>query len=79
VFYIVMDIAIHWGILRYIRKEIGANPIILITALVLDVVVLAAFLLVKAKSDPLILYVSLVGMAIIFASEAVFLRWKNES
>lgn len=79
VFYIVMDIAIHWGLLRHIRKEIGANPVILITALVLDVVVLSAFLLVKAKSDPLILVVSLAGMAIIFASEVVFLKWKSES
>jgi hypothetical protein len=51
----------------------------LITALVLDVVVLSAFLLVKAKSDPLILVVSLAGMAIIFASEVVFLKWKSES
>jgi amino acid transporter len=48
IFYIIMDIAIHWGVLRYLRKEIGANPIVLISAIVLDAIVLGAFITVGA-------------------------------
>jgi amino acid transporter len=74
IFYIIMDIAIHWGVFRHLRKEINANAFILITAIILDVVVLGAFLIVKAQSDMLVIYVSLAGMAIIFAGERLFLR-----
>ena len=38
-----MDIAIHWGVFRYLREEVEANGLILITAIVLDVVVLRSF------------------------------------
>lgn len=79
IFYIIMDIAIHWGVLRHLRKEIGANPIILVSAIVLDMVVLGAFLLVKSQSDPLVLYVSLAGLILIFAGEKLFLRWSEDA
>ncbi len=74
IFYIIMDIAIHWGVFRYLRKEIKANAFILITAIILDVIVLGAFLMVKAQTDMLVIYVSLAGIAIIFAGERLFLR-----
>ncbi|MDH3236154.1 MAG: hypothetical protein OEQ29_21740 [Alphaproteobacteria bacterium] len=41
-----MDIAKRWGILHHTRKEIGANAWILITAIVLDAVVLIALLII---------------------------------
>ena len=37
IFYLIMDIAIHWGVLRHLRKDVGANPVILGMAIVLDV------------------------------------------
>lgn len=43
IFYIVMDIGIHWGVFRYLRKDVGAKAAILIMAIVLDLVVLGAF------------------------------------
>lgn len=76
VFYLVMDIAVHWGILRYLRREINANACILVTAIIFDIVVLGAFLMVKASTDVLIIYVSVIGMLLIFISERLFL-WKN--
>ena len=79
IFYILMDIAIHWGVLRYLRKDVQANAAILITAIVLDVVVLTAFLVIKADSDPLVLYASAIGLAMIFAGEGWFLRWRARS
>lgn len=75
IFYIVMDIAIHWGIYRHHRQEIGANGAVLITAIFLDVVVLGALLVVKGQSDPMVLAVSSVGLILIFLGERWFLSW----
>lgn len=79
IFYIVMDIAVHWGVLRHLRREVKANALILSAALILDVVVLAAFVAIKAGSDPVVLYVSAIGMAMIFGGEWLFLRWRNKA
>lgn len=74
VFYIVMDIGIHWGVIKHLRKEVDAKPWILITAMVLDVVVLGAFLWVKAQSDMLVVWISLIGLALVFVAEKWFLK-----
>lgn len=74
VFYLVMDIIIHWGVFRKLRKEVKANPIILLTAIVLDTVVLFAFLWTKWSSDRLVVIVSLALMVLIFALEHLFLK-----
>ncbi len=74
IFYIVMDIAVHWGILTRLRREVNANPAILVTAIALDVVVLGAILVVKAGSDALVIYAAAAGMVLIFAGERLFLR-----
>jgi amino acid transporter len=74
VFYIVMDLVIHWGVFRHLRQEVGARASILITAMVLDVIVLVALLWVKAQSDMLVIWASIAGMMIIFTGERFFLR-----
>ncbi len=74
IFYLLMDIAVHWGVLRHLRKEIKANAAILMTAIVFDVIVLGAFLLVKASTDMMVIYAALVGVLIVFIGERVFLR-----
>jgi amino acid transporter len=74
IFYIVMDIAIHWGVLRYLREDVGARAWVLVTAIALDTIVLGAFVYAKAVSDPLVVGVAAVGMALIFGFEGWFLR-----
>lgn len=78
IFYLVMDMLIHWGVLRRLRQEIEASAVILVMAIVLDAVVLVALLVVKAQSDMLVLWASLVGLAVIFAGEWLFLRYRAE-
>lgn len=73
IFYLIMDIAVHWGVFRYIREEVNARSSILITAIVLDVVVLLAFLVVKAQTDMLVIYASITGLVLIFVGERLFL------
>lgn len=74
IFYITMDIAVHWGVFRYLRKEINANGFILISAIIFDVIVLGAFLMVKAKTDMMVIYAAIIGMALIFIGERIFLH-----
>jgi len=74
IFYLVMDIALHWGILRHLKNEIGASSWVLITAIVLDVVVLIALLAIKASSDMTVIYSAIVGIALVFGGERLFLR-----
>ena len=74
IFYLVMDIAVHWGILRYLRHEIGAQPLILIIAIILDLIVLAGFIYVKIQSDPLVVGVAGALMLVILIVEVLFLR-----
>ena len=79
IFYLVMDIGVHWGVLRYLRREVNANAAILTSAIVLDVVVLGAFVTAKAQSDPFVLWMSLVGIVTIFVTARLFLRWRAET
>lgn len=74
IFYIVMDIAVHWGILRHLCDEVRANRGILVTAIALDGIVLAALLIIKAQNDATVIYAAIVGMVLIFVGERWFLR-----
>jgi amino acid transporter len=76
IFYLIMDIAIHWGILRHLRSRIDARPAIVAIAIALDVIVLTAFLWVKGSEDALILIVSAVGIVFIVAGERLFM-WSH--
>jgi amino acid transporter len=73
IFYLIMDIAVHWGILRYLRKDIGAKAWVLVTAIVLDLVVLTGFVWVKLTSDFLVVGVAGAAMVLILVVEGVFL------
>ncbi|WP_346732142.1 APC family permease [Rhodothalassium salexigens] len=73
IYYLVMDMIIHWGVLRHLRRTVGARASVLVAALCLDAAALAAFVALKAATDPLIVIVSLGSMAAVFAFEAVFL------
>jgi len=79
IFYLIMDIGIHWGVLRYLREEVQANALILVIAIVLDIVVLGAFLAIKAKTDILIIIVSLIVLVLVFTGEWFFLRSRPQS
>ncbi|MEA2117552.1 APC family permease [Halovibrio sp. HP20-50] len=79
ILYLIMDIAIHWGVLRHLKESVSANPIILVIAILLDAIVLLGFIWVKATSDPLVLLVAGVVMAIILLGEWMFLAKRGTS
>jgi amino acid transporter len=74
IFYLIMDIAVHWGVLRYLRHEIGARLSVLIAAIILDLIVLAGFVWIKVVNDPLVVGVAAVVMLAILIVETLFLR-----
>lgn len=74
IFYLIMDMIVHWGVYKHLKKEVKAKGIIVLTALVLDFVVLGAFLWIKAKSDPLVLLVSGATIGVVFIGEKWFLK-----
>ncbi|NLP58964.1 APC family permease [Lutibacter sp. B1] len=76
IFYLVMDIGIQWGVLKNLKAEINANPFIIITAIVLDLIVLGAFLWVKATTDIFIIWVSIISIVLIFIGEKKFIKFK---
>lgn len=73
IFYLVMDIVIHWGVYRYLKNDVGAKAWVLLSAIVLDLIVLGAFLTMKAASDPMIIVISFAGIAGFFAFEKYYL------
>lgn len=76
IFYLTMDIAIHWGVIRHLRSEIKANPVIPVIAIILDLIILGGFFWVKGASDPLVLVVAIGFMAVILVAEFFFLKSK---
>jgi amino acid transporter len=73
IFYLIMDIAIHWGLFRHLRKKVDFMPIIPVIAIVLDIVILAAFLYTKYLNDPLVLIVAAIGIILILVAERFFM------
>lgn len=73
VYYLIMDIAIHWGLLRHLRDRVAFRPAIVAAAITLDVVVLGAFVWVKASSDALGLWVAAAGIVAVVVGERLFM------
>ena len=74
IFYLIMDIAIHWGLFRHLKKEVKFKPIIPIIAILMDVVILSAFVYYKYINDPFVLIVAAIGIILIFLFQFIFMK-----
>ncbi|MBN9151127.1 MAG: hypothetical protein KF739_00805 [Cryobacterium sp.] len=74
IYYLIMDIAIHWGLLTKLCTRIDFNPVIVVAAIILDVAVLAAFVWVRASTDALSLYVAGAGIVLIVAGQRLLMH-----
>jgi amino acid transporter len=79
ILYIIVDLSIQWGVFRHLRQEIKANGFVLVAAMVMDVVVLSAFLVIKARTDMLVIYSAMVGLVLVFLGERLFLNYRRSS
>jgi hypothetical protein len=76
IYYLVMDIIIHWGVLTKMRKDIAKAGIV-ISAIILDVVVLGSFVYIKIERDPTLIWIAVGSMLLIFLGEKWFLNRKS--
>lgn len=74
IFYLVMDIGLHWGLLRNLKNKVKFSKTIVILAILLDAIVLTGFLWIKAKADLMLIIVALGLMVILFFGEKWFLK-----
>ncbi len=73
IFYLIMDIAIHWGLFRHLKNEVNFQPVIPLIAIIMDIAVLSAFLYIKYLNDPLVLIVATIGIVLIIVAERLFM------
>ncbi|MBJ7882572.1 APC family permease [Gelidibacter salicanalis] len=73
IFYLIMDIAIHWGLFRHLKDEVKFKSIIPLIAIIMDIAVLTAFLYIKYMNDPLVLIVAAIGIILMIAAERFFM------
>ncbi|TWU39425.1 APC family permease [Novipirellula artificiosorum] len=78
IFYIIMDLAVHWAVLKHLREEVSARPWVPVIAIALDLAILGAFVWMKVNSDMLVIWVALGGILFVFAGEKLFLSWKED-
>ena len=74
IFYLIMDMMVHWGLLTRLKDKVNSKSYIVITAIILDVVVLGAFVFIKFSSDPLVIYSAVLGLSAILGFERFYLR-----
>lgn len=74
ILYLVMDIAVHWGVYRHLRQKVGAKAWVLVLAISFDAIVLGAFVFMKAGTDPMIVYLAVAALTAVIAVESWFLR-----
>ncbi len=73
IFYLVMDIVIHWGVFRHLRQDVNARAWILISAIILDAIALSVFIVMKGMADPAIIIIAVAAIALIVAFEKFYL------
>ncbi|MGI1805481.1 APC family permease [Exiguobacterium sp. TDN 0502] len=79
ILYLVMDIIIHVGVLKHLRKKLHVRVWVVTLAIIFDSIVLLAFLYLKGTTDPLILVVSLVSIVVIFIGEFYFITHTDQT
>ncbi|MEP1151940.1 MAG: APC family permease [Balneola sp.] len=79
IFYLIMDIAIHWGLFRYLREEVEFKPIIPLIAMILDIAILTAFVYIRYLDDPFVLIVAFAAIVLIIIAERLLMLSHTDS
>lgn len=61
----------------HLRDEINASSLVLVMAIVLDTIVLAAFIYMKIKTDLFVVFAALLGMLLILAGSWWYQRSRS--
>ncbi|MFP4479195.1 MAG: APC family permease [Candidatus Izemoplasmatales bacterium] len=72
ILYITMDILIHYGLVKKLKDDIKSKAWIIWTAIVLDTIILGAFLYIKLSTDWLVVAVSVLIMIVLFVIQKIY-------
>jgi len=78
IFYLIMDIMIHYGLIKNLKDQVKYKLSVVLMALILDGICLVAFVFYKLLNDPLIVIFSSVIIAVILIVEKRYLQVRNE-
>lgn len=76
--YLALDMVIHYGHLRHLRSETGANPALLVAAIVVDAVVFTGFFVYRIRTDWVVIAAFVVFAIIVAGGETWYLRRSSE-
>jgi amino acid transporter len=79
ILYLIMDMVIHYGLLTKMKNKVKFSVPIVISAFVLDAIVLIAFIYVKMKSDWLVVLVSFVIIGLLLLMQSLFMKNKEKN
>lgn len=65
ILYLIMDMMVHYGLLRKLKTKVAYHASIVWTALILDGIVLVAFVLYKLRQDWMVVLVSLIAIVVL--------------
>lgn len=74
IFYLMMDIAVHYGVFKHLRSELEVKSSILILAIFVDLVLLFALIWNKAQTHAAVLGTSAGLFVLIVVGERMFLK-----
>lgn len=78
IFYLIMDIIVHVGVLLHLKGKVDANPLIIGIAILLDTIVLGGFLWVKVQTNITVIIVSGIIILVTLIGEKIFLKRSNK-
>ena len=78
IFYLIMDIAIHFGAIKHLKSDAEINVLFPVMAIILDLVVLVAFCWIKFQSDVLIIWVTFAALIVLTIAELLFLKYNKD-
>jgi amino acid transporter len=78
ILYLTMDIIIHYGLVVKMKDTIKSSKHIIYLAMILDVIVLTAFIIMKLQTDVFIVVISVVIMILIIGLEYLFFKNQNK-
>ncbi|QWC00295.1 APC family permease [Mycoplasmatota bacterium] len=79
ILYLTMDIVIHFGLVSKLKNEIDSKKTIIWTAIVLDIIILGAFIYLKITTDWLVVLVSILIIIGLLTMQKIFFYQQNKS
>ncbi|MDA3931364.1 MAG: APC family permease [Tenericutes bacterium] len=79
ILYLTMDIMIHYGLARKLKDKIETKKGIIWTAIVLDIIILGAFVYIKIITDWLVVVVAIIIMLALLIMQNIFFYYQRKT